>query len=126
MANYEAKIVETSVELTAKSKLLLKDFSNATQLDKSIEEGNSIIINPEMYAVLEVHNENSKGDKDYKKYVIIDKDGTKYVTGSTSFFESFMEIFSELDGTGEEYGIQVTKYPSRNYEGKYFIKCSVV
>lgn len=126
MANYEAKIVETSVELTAKSKLLLKDFSNATQLDKSIEEGNSIIIHPEMYAVLEVHNENSKGDKDYKKYVIVDKDGTKYVTGSTSFFESFMEIFSELDGTGEEYGIQVTKYPSRNYEGKYFIKCSVV
>ena len=126
MANYEAKIVEASAELSAKSKLLLKDFSNATQLDKSIEEGDSIIIHPAMHAVLEVHNENSKGDKDYKKYVIIDKDGTKYVTGSTSFFESFMEIFTELDGTGEEYGIQVTKYPSRNYEGKYFIKCSVV
>ena len=126
MANYTAKITETSAELTAKSRLLLKDFSNAKQLDNEIGENESIVIYPKMYAVLEVHNENSNGDKDYKKYVIIDNNDTKYVTGSQSFFESFKEIFDELDGSGEEYGIQVTKYPSRNYQGKYFIKCSVI
>ena len=126
MANYEAKIIETSTELTAKSKLLLKDFSNAQSLDNVIKEGESIILHPNMYAILSVHNENSAGDKDYTKYVIIDEDGTKYVTGSTSFFDSFKEIYDELSGSGEEYGIQVTKYPSRNYQGKYFIKCSVV
>lgn len=126
MSNYEAKITETSMELTAKNKLLLKDFSNAEKLDDIITEGESIVLHPEMFAVLSVHNENSNGDKDYTKYVIIDKNGTKYVTGSTSFFDSFKEIFDELDGTGEEYGIQVTKYPSRNFAGKYFIKCSVI
>ena len=126
MSNYTAKIIETSAELTAKAKLFLKDFSNATMLDQVIDEGSSITIRPKMYAILEVHNENSAGDKDYTKYIIIDENDTKYVTGSKSFFESFKEIFDELDGSGEEYAIQVTKYPSRNYQGKYFIKCSVI
>lgn len=123
---YEAKITECSCELTAKATLLLKDISNAKMLDKIIGENESITINPKMWAVLNVHNEESNGEKDYTKYIVIDVNGDKFVTGSNSFWESFREIFDALDGSGEEYAVSVTKYPSRNFSGKYFIKCSVV
>ena len=61
---------------------------------------------------------------DYEKFIIIDKDGTKYVTGSESFWSSFLEIAAEM---GEEaFDVEAYKVDSKNYKGKQFISCSIV
>ena len=128
MTGYNVTITECSKELTAKEKIALKDYSNATQLDAELDNIDSIVITPSYYALLDVHNEHSKQDKDYKKILIVDTAGNKFVTGSQSFFTAFKEIFDLManEAPGEEYSIEVYKKPSKNYSGKSFISCSIV
>lgn len=126
--NYIVEISECSKELSAKEKIMLKDISNAVRIDEALNEADSFIISPVDYAVLKIHNENSKNDKDYIKYVILDVSGTKYVTGSNSFFNSFTDIYNEMKNgaPGEEFNLEIFKRDSKNYNGKYFISCSLV
>ena len=123
--DYEVTIRETSEELSARDRIKMKDFTNATQLDEACAEG-SFILTPSAYAILDVHNERSKEDKDYVKYVILDKAGNKFITGSNSFFKSLMEIWVEMKPTGEEFSIECYRVPSKNYKGKSFLTCSIV
>lgn len=127
MEGYSVKIREASRELTAKEKIALKDYSNATPLDTALNGIDVLTITPVAYAILDVHNEKSKQDKDYVKYVIIDNGGNKFVTGSESFFTSFKDIFDTMaeEAPGEEYSIDVLKKPSQNYKGKSFITCAL-
>ena len=85
MEGYSTSIIETSKELTKKERVLLKEMNGGQSLDLLTMNDNSIEITPDYYAVVSVHNEKSKGDKDYTKYVVVDKDGTVYITGSNSF-----------------------------------------
>lgn len=126
--NYIVEISECSKELSVKEKIMLKDISNAVRIDEALNEADSFIISPVDYAVLKIHNEKSKNDKDYIKYVILDISGTKYVTGSNSFFNSFMDIYNEMkqEAPGEEFNLEIFKRDSKNYNGKYFISCSLV
>lgn len=126
--NYKVTIKESSRELTAKEKIALKDLGNAVSLDGVLNENDSFIINPVDYVLLEVHNEKAKGDKDYKKFVVIDSTGTKYTTGSNSFVTKFMEIYDTMkdEAPDEDYQIEVYKRPSKNYAGKSFISCSLI
>lgn len=129
MTGYSVEIIESSRELTAREKISAKDFSNATALDTELMDANStIIITPSAYMILKVHNEHSKNDKDYRKFLIIDTAGNKYVTGSESFFTAFLDIFNAMkeDAPGEEYSIEVYKKPSKNYQGKHFLTCSIM
>jgi hypothetical protein len=129
MEGYSVKIIESSKELTAREKISAKDFSNAMALDTELIDANStVVITPAAYLILGVHNEHSKNDKDYKKYLIIDTAGNKYVTGSESFFTAFLDIFNAMseDAPGEEYSIEVYKKPSKNYQGKHFLTCSIL
>ena len=126
MANdYEVKIRETSKELTPRERIKIKDFTNAGQLDELCNDG-EFIISPDFFAILDVHNERSEKDKDYVKYLIVDKAGNKFVTGSNSFFKSLMEIWEEMKPTGEDFDISVYKVPSKNYKGKSFLSCSIL
>lgn len=127
MEGYSVKIREASRDLTAKEKIALKDYSNATPLDTALNDIDVLTITPVAYVILDVHNENSKQDKDYVKYVIIDNGGNKFVTGSESFFTSFKDIFDTMstEAPGEEYSIDVLKKPSQNYKGKSFITCAL-
>ena len=129
MTGYSVEIIESSRELTAREKISIKDFSNALALDTELNsETDNIVIAPAAYAILKVHNEHSKNDKEYKKYLITDSAGNKYVTGSDSFFTSFIEIFNSMakDAPGEDYSIEVYKKPSKNYQGKHFLTCSIL
>ena len=129
MTGYSVEIVEASKELTAREKITVKDFSNAVALDTELLDADAnIIITPAAYFILNVHNEHSKNDKDYKKYLIIDNAGNKFVTGSDSFFTAFKEIFDAMskDAPDEEYSISVYKKPSKNYQGKHFLTCSIL
>ena len=124
MTGYTVAIKETSRELTAKQRIALKDTSDAFKLDIVCDE-NPVIINPMDYAILSIHNEKSD-NVDYVNYVIIDKNGDKYVTGSESFWNSFKDIYDEMLGDEEEWSIKAYKLDSKNYKGKKFLTCSII
>lgn len=126
MEGYSAKVVFISKDVPAKEKIKLKDTSNAISLDAATAES-PVVITPDFYAELSVHNEHSQ-DKDYKKYIIVDTDGNKFVTGSESFIAAFKDIANDMatDAPDEEYSIEVYRKPSQNYKGKEFITCSLV
>ena len=124
MTGFEVKIRESSKELTAKERVKFKDTTNAVQLDDATKE-NPLVIAPDFYVILDIHNERSE-DKDYVKYIVVDKGGNKLVTGSESFFTAFKSIFEEMGGTNEDYEIEVYRLPSKNYKGKEFLTCSIV
>ena len=124
MEGYSVKIREVSRPISAKERVMLKDTTNAISLDEATQ-GAKFIFEPDYYAILDVHNDKSE-DKDYTKYVIVDKAGTKLVTGSESFFTSFTSIMSEMMGCDEEFSIEAYRMPSKNYKGKEFITCSIV
>lgn len=124
MVGYSALIREASRELTAKERVAFKDTTNCVSFDEATANDH-VIIDVDMYVILDIHNEHSD-DKDYTKYVIVSKDGTRYVTGSESFFTSFMDIFSEMCGVDEEWKLDVYKMESKNYKGKGFITCSII
>lgn len=126
MANriYAVEIAETSRELSAKERIALKDTTSARRLDEAttLED---VIIYPEAWAILNVHNEKAD-DKEYQQYILLDKSGEKFVTGSPSFWNAFMDIYTEMAGESEEWGIKVYRMESKNYKGKSFITCSII
>lgn len=126
MENYTAKVIESTHELSARERILMKDTTNGTKIDEVVDESETgrVIITPVDYAVITIHNEKSKDRKDYNNYIIIDADGTKYVTGSPSFWSNFKEIWEEMNG--ESFQIEAYKKPSKNYTGKEFITCSII
>ena len=123
MNGYSVSIKESSRELTAKQRVALKDTTSAIKLDEATQV-EPVTINVDMYAVLAIHNEKSE-NPDYDNYIVVDKNGTKYVTGSASFWSSFMDIFTELEGEDEAWTLKVYRVPSKNYKGKDFITCSI-
>lgn len=126
---YKAKVCESSRELTAKEKIMLKDTSNAFSLDELTQEAQfnneKLILNIDYYVTIDVHNDKAD-DKDYQQFILVDKEGKKYYTGSTSFINNFIDIFEELTEAGEEVTIEIYRKESKNYKGKEFITCSVV
>ena len=124
MTGYSVKIVNASKELSARDRVAVKDTTNAIALDDATKES-PLVIGIDYYVELAVHNEKSE-DKDYKKYVVVDKSGNKFVTGSESFFTAMIEIMDEMADSGEDFEIQVYRMPSKNYKGKEFLTCSIV
>lgn len=125
MKGYTATIINTSKELSKKESVLIKDLSNAVALDAVTSDGEHIQFKPAFYAELSIHNENAR-EKDYPKYILVDEDGTKYITGSRSFWDSFLEIMGDMYGSDEEWMLDVYKLPSKKYQGKAFLTCSII
>lgn len=125
MAGYNVTIKEVSKELTARERIMLKDTTNAIKLDEAANGETPLVITPAAFAVLSIHNEKSD-NVDYENYIIMDTTGTKFVTGSPSFWTSFMEIWEEMKDEDEEYSIEVYKRDSKNYKGKQFLTCSII
>ena len=125
--SFEVKIIETSMELTHKQKVAMKDTSRAIKLDEACSEGNEIQIKPVGYAVLSIHNE--KADTpDYEQYLIIGASGEKYITGSSSFWRAFNDIWEEMVEDADEkedWDLIIYKKDSKNYKGKQFLTCSI-
>lgn len=126
MPGYSVKIVETSKELTARERVKLKATDDCASLDEATKDG-ALLITVDGFAVLEVHNEKSD-NKDYTKYILMDKDGTRYITGSNPLWTSFMDIYDEIAGEdleAEPLQICVYQRESKNYKGKAFLTCSI-
>ena len=126
MEGYKAVVARASKELSVKEKIMLKDMSDAVKLDDAVKE-QAIVIKPEFYAIINVHNEKSD-TKDYTKIVIVDGDsGIKYTTGSMPFITTFEDIMQEMEDAGEtDFSLKVYAKESKNYKGKYFITCSII
>lgn len=125
MEGYKVTIRETSKELSARERIMMKDTTNATKLDEIVEEDKPLVIKPVAYAVLDVHNEKSD-NKDYPNFIIMDEAGNKFVTGSESFWSTFKEIWDEMLNEEESFEIEIYKQESKNYKGKFFLTCSII
>ena len=123
MNGFKCTIEYCSKELTAKEKVGIKDTTNALRLDELTADNKKLVIAPAFYAVLDIENENSES-KNYKNYIIVDKDGNKYVTGSEAFYSSFADIAADMGD--EAYELEIYRRESKNYKGKSFITCSIV
>lgn len=127
MKGYEVNIVSSTRELSPKEKIKLKDLSNSINLDTATQAEGKVVIDYDYHVILEIHNEKSKDRKDYQNVVVVDKDGTKYNTGSESFLTTLEDITGEMLSAGEEnFSIEVYRKDSKNYKGKQFITCSVL
>lgn len=130
MKGYTSTVREVSKEISVKEKIMLKDTSNAISIDALTQEASfnneKVLIDVDYYAILDIHNEKSD-NKDYINFIIVDKSGNKYVTGSESFITTFTDIYDEMKGAGEEnITIEIYRKESKNYKGKDFITCSIV
>lgn len=127
MTNYSVKLVESSKELTKKETVMFKDLSDAVNLSDFIDDqGGPVMVDVESWVELAIHNEKAKDgqNKDYTNYVVVDKNGTRYYTGSESFWSSFKDIWCEMDDSNEEWSLKVYKKQSKGK--KDFITCSVM
>lgn len=129
-ANYSATISETSMELTARERIMFKDTQNAVSMldlakDAKVNDAKAVIENIKGYVILDIHNEKSD-DVDYKNYLIVDGNGDKYVTGSQSFMNSFMAIYEEMKNETDPWSIQLNLLPSKNYKDKEILTCSLI
>lgn len=123
---FSAKIAEASRELTIEERIKVKDTRDAESLEKISRDG-AIVLNIVAFVVLDIHNEKSE-DKDYRQYVLLDNDGNKYMTGSEPFFNSFVDIWDELDDAEvpvSERNFKIYQRPSKNYTGRNFVTCSL-
>lgn len=124
MEGYSAKVRESSRELSVREKIAFKDTTNCISLDTATQ-GQPVIIDFDLYVVLDIHNEKSE-DKDYTKYVIVDKNGDRYTTGSQSFWSAFTSIVEEMLDAGEtDFKVKAYRMPSKNFVGRDFITCSL-
>lgn len=122
---FSVKIKESSFELSNKQKVQFKDTGKAVRLDEAAEGADFLIENVKGYVILDIHNDKSD-NPDYQNYIIVDGMDNKYVTGSPSFWESFINIFDEMKDDDSEWGLVVYKRDSKNYKGKQFLSCSIV
>jgi len=129
VSNFSAVIRESSRELSAKERVMYKDLSNATSLVDYVKEcrandGKATVDYAE-YAIVDVHNE-SADNKDYTVYLFIDKAGNKYYTSSEPAWNSFTEILKEMKDETEEWGLEFNLTPSKKYNGKEILTCSLI
>lgn len=122
--DYSVTVKEVSKDLTHKERVQITDLTDCVKLDEATQEG-PVLIDLDYYAILDIHNEKAD-DKDYQNYVVADKNGTRYSTGSKSFFNNLVDICVEMEGSGETWQVKAYRKPSKNRAGKDFITCSIV
>lgn len=122
--DYECKVLESSKELSARERIKAKDTTEAMKID-DLTKIEPLVIEVESWVVLSVHN-GSLERPDYNQYVLEDKAGNRYVTGSETFWSSYIDIYREMENENEPYQVKIYKVPSKNYNGKDFITCSIV
>ena len=128
--DYNVTIREASGELSTVEKIKMKDTSGAIRLDDATKI-EPVVIDVAAWAVLDIHNERTKGadsNKDYTVLVIVDETGERYTTGSNSFITAFFDIEAELSEAGEldKFRIKAYRLPSSNYKDKEFLTCSII
>lgn len=119
----KAEIIESSRELTAKERVSFKQKADMIKLNTACDI-EAVIIKPVLWAVVRIAVDD---EEPYVNYVIEDADGTRYYTGSESFWNSFREICDEMESEPDtDYSIKVYKADSNNRDGQKFITCTII
>lgn len=123
---YSSKLVSATRELSPKERVAVKMFTGAEQLDELTQrDENGVLIDIDYVAVVEVYNEKSD-NKNYIKFVYVDKDGSMYISGSETLYRTYEEIAEEMEDSQEQWSIKVIRKESKNYKGKDFLTCMLV
>lgn len=129
---YSVTIKEASKELSKRERIQMKDTSEALSIDQVSQEqfdSEFLTIDPVAYVILTVHNSKAS-EPEYDQYLILDRSGNTYYTGSQSFWSSFINIWEEMtDGEPdgfEPFQIKVVRKKSNNYNGKEFLKAVLI
>ena len=120
---YTAEITKCNKELSKKERVMYKNASDCKRLDDETLKTGSLVIKPELWLELSVHNDKAK-NPDYTQYIIVDEDGTSYLTGSENFMANFLSIAEEMEG--EPFEVEVYRKPSKNFNGKDFLTCKLI
>lgn len=122
---YSAQVVKATKELTGRQMVALRNFSDMIQLNDQTKE-NDVIIDINYVACVKVHNEKSD-NKDYMKYVFVDNNGTKYITGSEPLYREYVDIKEALEAGGDTdpISIIVTRKASKNNQND-FLTCILI
>lgn len=122
---YNAQVEFCSKELDVRERIKIKDTSNAQRIDELLENG-TLTVDIDYFAVVNVHNERAKQDKDYSQLILVDKGGNQYSSGSNSLIEAVEDIYEELADAGiTDFVIDIFRKQSKNHAGKYFITCAL-
>lgn len=123
--NYSVRVVSATADLTPREMVALRNFSDMIQLNDITKEGDALI-NINYVACLEVHNEKCD-NKDYLKYIFVDRDGTNYITGSESLYREYTDIKEALEDAGDTdpISIKVMRKQSKNNQND-FLTCILV
>lgn len=123
--NYSARVVSATTDLTGRQMVALRNFSDMVQLNDITKEGD-VIIDLDCVVCVKVHNEKSD-NKDYMKYIFVDRDGTKYITGSEPLYREYTDIEDALKDAGdtEPISIKVMRKQSKNNQND-FLTCILV
>ena len=125
MENYKATVVKESKELSAKERIAVKDFGKAIKIDEVVGPDDGLVIDVDYSCIVHVDNGYSE-NKSYDVFVLVDKGGNKYVSSSKHLADAYFNIVDEMQGSDEEYQINIYKLESKNYKGKYFLTCEIV
>lgn len=118
-------IAESSKELTARERVALKHPENTVAVNELLEREGEFTFTPSWYASVKIEDPEAPEDERVRfTYLLAADDGTLYGTGSESLMTAFLDIFKEMDGSGEEYEIRVYKTRSKN--GRNYTTCSLV
>lgn len=123
---YTVTLKQSSKELSKRDILRYGDFSNSTKLVDVVNPDSPFVVEIDNLAVFDVHNENAKKDQstDYTVMILIDKAGNSFSSSSSSLLESLLEIMEVMGD--EEYSVEIKEIPSKNFNGKGFLKASIV
>lgn len=125
--SYRATIIEGAEGMSKKEQIAFLDLTDCESLDELTKEAPVMIdnIGDKSFARIAVHNEKAE-NKDYTVLILIDENGTRYRTGSESFYNAFSDIYKAMKDSGETWGVKVYRKPSKNYVGRDFLTCSVI
>lgn len=125
MEGFESKITACSnSEMSKREQLKMMDLTNAIQLESAVNAKGKVEITPRIWAVVEIINPRSKGEKEYTKFVLIDDLEQKWQTGSESFMQAFKQINDFMEG--EPFSIEAYGVESKNFPGRNFLTCSIL
>lgn len=125
--SYKVKIAYQSRELSKIEQAVVMT-NGAKKLDELVPEAGTnqtfVLEAINGYAVVEIHNENSRQNKDYTRLVIFTEDKACYYTGSPTFTDNFRKIY-DLMADESGWGVECFKGKSTRYKDKSFLSCSL-
>lgn len=119
---YKSAIIASSFEMSKREKIKFKDTSSCYPLN---EESHGSVIE-DVIGCYTVRCENDTAENpEYDVFVVLCKDGRRYMTSSPSFSEKAEEIITDLIEDGERIDIRIIKKKSKNFAGE-FLTCELV